>query len=217
MVTDEQIRSAAFELYTKGKKVTIRGVTAMTGGDWHRVGKIIAELNLPSPTKPSAPVVPDNLGRAIMKATDDAYARGKADAMNAVAEVQRENELLRAKVEALTQAMAEMEKASRAASPRQVRSIVHDALSDFLGEVRPRKKRTEPQKPREYREGSYASVLIDGMSGSQIYSTRLENLTPAQTQWKREQMRFYSAKKRKKLPTPLLDAILTMPSADNSH
>lgn len=149
------------------------------------------------------PDVPDYLGNAIQRATGEPYERGKADTMLLVESLQREKELLLAKIATLSETMTEMQRASRAATPKQMRNIVHDTLSDFLGEVRPRQK---PHTPRRHtnrstdrRVSSFENVLIDGKNGREIYQSRLENLTPAQQEWKREQMRYYNTRKNAKL------------------
>ena len=202
MLTDAQIKASALNLYANGITPSVRKIAAdLGGGDWSRISRILRELNLGKPNKPAEPTLPAHAVSALKRLQDEAYERGKADAMRSVEDYKRTIETLEAQIRALKEALAEQESVARAASPKQIRSIVEDALTSFLGEVKPDKLAQKPKPVPAPAQQAHVrqdlqSVTIDGWSGTQIIRARADELTPAQLEWKRQYHREADARRR---------------------
>lgn len=198
MLTDAEIRTSALKLHAEGITPSVRKIaTDLGGGDWSRIARILRELNLTRPIKPTEPPLPAYTVSALKKLQDEAYARGKAETMRLVDEQRQTIAMLESQVVALTAAIANSEAAGRIASPQQIRSIMQGTLADFLGEVRPRPIKQPRKAPRKrIPRNNWQETVIDGLPAAKIFVTKVGDLTPAQLEWKRQYHRECDARRR---------------------
>lgn len=141
-------------MYAQGVMPSVRKVMSdLGGGDRNRICRILRDLRLPPLQREQSPnaTLPPSISDAFDKLLKAEYERGKADGLQVAEEYKQANALLVAQNAELRACMAEMQAANRAASPRQMRTIVEEVLCDFLGEVRPKPKQrrsTPPEPPK---------------------------------------------------------------------
>jgi len=224
MFSDDDIRQAARELFVQGEKPSVRKVRAhLGGGTQSRIAAVLRSLHLPHPEDSVAEEFPPYLLNAIRRYMQESRALGKAEVRQVTADLQARIDYLEAQVAALTDALTERSKIRRMTNSAVLKAVQgKDSMPDIVidGEritsIRNKKMEDLTANQREvlrkYRDDlnrhkqearknpeipikrRNRGIMIDGLKGYQIADARIDTLTPAQREWRRE----YESKKRER-------------------
>jgi len=223
MFSDDRIGEVVRELFVKGEQPSVRKVRAVLGGgSQNRISAIIKGLHLPRPEEQIS-TFPPYLLEALERFMHENRALGKTATFQTVEDMQHRIDYLEAQVAALTDALTERSKIWRMTNSAVLKAVQRkgnapDILIDGerITAIRNMQKEDLTDKQREiletYRDGQNRhkqevrknpeipikrrnrGIMIDGLKGYQIADARIETLTPAQKEWRRD----YECKKRER-------------------
>ena len=210
MFSTDDIRQAARELFVQGEKPTVRNVReALGGGSQGRISAVIKELRLPKP-EPEDTAIPPYLLNALHKFMLENKSAASSDSQKTIEDLRSRIAYLEAQVEALSDTLSRGKTIQRDSSSialkvmrecaelpgilidgetiTQIREKSNELRTSTQKEVLKLCNKHIHRKPVNSTplKGRITNIFIDGLKGSQILKSHVNELTEDQLQWKRK-------------------------------